>query len=84
MHPVCLRTFNYKKQQQETIHLTTKPDLKINRKDLQFFFQFAASQTNFLFNGNMYSQINGVDMGSPLAPILANVFMRYHEKGQLY
>ena len=58
MHPVCLRTFNYKKQQQETIHLTTKPDLKINRKDLQKPFQFVTSQTKFLFNGNMYDQVD--------------------------
>ena len=58
MHPVCLRTFNYKKQQQETIHLTTKPDLKISRKDLQKLFQFVTSQTKFLFNGNMYDQVD--------------------------
>ena len=72
---------------EETIHLTTdflfedKLDLKISRKDLQKLFQFATNQTNFLFNGNMYDQIDGVAMGSPLAPILANIFIGYHEKG---
>ena len=60
----------------ETIHLTidllfeAKPDLKISRKDLQKLFQFATSQTNFFFNGSMYDQVDGVAMGSPLAPIL--------------
>ena len=52
----------------------------ISRKDLQKLFQFAASQTNFPFNGNMYDEVDGVAMGSPLAPILANIFMGYHEK----
>ena len=72
---------------EETIHLTidllfeVKPDLKISRKDLQKLFQFAISQANFLFNGNIYNQVDGVAMGFPLAPILANIFMGYHEKG---
>ena len=45
---------------EETINLSidllfeVKPDLKISRKDLQKLFQFATSQTNFLFNGSMY------------------------------
>ena len=29
----------------------------------------------FQFNGSLYEQINGVAMGSPLGPLLANVFM---------
>ena len=47
------------------------------------FFQFAKSQTNFPFNGNMYNQVDGVTMGSALAPNLANIFMGFHEKGWL-
>ena len=71
---------------EETMHLTiellfeAKPNLKICRKDLQKLFQFPTGQTNFLFNGNMYHQVDGVAMSSPLAPILANIFVRYHEK----
>ena len=30
--------------------------------------------------GNMYDQGDGVTIGSPLAPTLANIFMVYHEK----
>ena len=37
-------------------------------------------QTHFLFNGSSYDQIDGVAMGSPLAPVLANLFMGHHEK----
>ena len=29
----------------------------------------------------MYNQVDGVTMGSALAPILANIFMGFHEKG---
>ena len=48
---------------EETIHLTidllfeAKPDLKISRKDLQKHFQFATSQTNFLFNGSIMTKL---------------------------
>ena len=71
----------------ETINLTidllseAKPDLKISKKDLQKLFQFATSPANFIFNGNMYDQVDGFAIGSSLAPILANIFMGYHEKG---
>ena len=40
---------------------------------------FAKSQTHFIFNGTFYNQRDGVAMGSPLAPVLANIFMGFHE-----
>ena len=30
---------------------------------------------HFMFNGEMFTQVDGVAMGSPLAPILAGIFM---------
>ena len=33
------------------------------------------SQSVFLFNGKVYQQIDGLSMGSPLAPLLANWFV---------
>ena len=33
----------------------------------------------FLFNDVYYKQIDGVAMGSPLGPTLANLFLVYHE-----
>ena len=42
-------------------------------------FLQATSKTHFLFNGDYYDQIDGVAMGSPLAPILANLFLGHHE-----
>ena len=34
----------------------------------------------FLFNGKFYNQIDGVAIGSPLEPVLANLFMGHNEK----
>ena len=36
-----------------------------------------------MFNGVYYSQIDGVAMGSPLGPTLANLFLAYHEENWL-
>ena len=33
-----------------------------------------------LFNGSFYDQTDGILMGYPLGPVLANLFMGYHEK----
>ena len=55
------------------------PSLKLSKTDLTKLFSFATSQTNFLFNGKMYDQIDGVAMGSPLAPVLANLFLGHYE-----
>ena len=45
------------------------PCLKLSKTDLTNLASFATSQTNFLFNRKMYNQIDGVPMGSPLAPV---------------
>ena len=37
------------------------------------------SETHFIFNNEIYDQTDSISMGSPLAPILANLFMGYHE-----
>ena len=60
--------------------LQNNSSLKLSKQDLTKLFSFATAQTHFLFNGNTYDQIDGVSMGSPLAPVLANLFMGHHEK----
>ena len=59
---------------------TSYPNLKISSDDLTKLFKFATCETHFLFNGKFYDQIDGVAMGSPLAPVLANLFMGLSEK----
>ena len=39
--------------------------------------------TVFYFNGNYYKQSDGVTMGSPLGPALANAFSCHHERNWL-
>ena len=69
----------------ESIDLTVSyiaegnPNLILSKADLVKLFSFATSQTNFLFNGKMYDQIDGVAMVSPIAPVLANLFLGLHE-----
>ena len=41
---------------------------------------FAAFESFFVFDGEYYIQVDGVAMGSPLGPILANAFLCYYEK----
>ena len=70
---------------QETIDIAINrfsnhnPNLKITRKELKKLFLFATPQTHFIFNSKFYNQIDGIAMGSPLAPVLANIFMGFQE-----
>ena len=41
--------------------------------------QLATSSVEFSFNNNIHPQIDGVTMGSPLGPALANIFVGYQE-----
>lgn len=41
--------------------------------------QKATSSVEFSFNNIMHQQVDGVAMGSPLGPSLANIFVGYHE-----
>ena len=44
------------------------------------FLEIALLDTYFFFNKNLYKQVDGLAMGSPIAPILANIFLCFHEK----
>ena len=54
------------------------PNLSNTRKELKKNFLFATSKTHFMFNSKLYNQIDGVTMGSPLAPVFATIFMGFH------
>ena len=47
--------------------------------ELKNLFHFATSRTHFLFKASFYDQIDDVAMGSPLALVLANLFMGHHK-----
>ena len=59
--------------------LKKDPKLKITKHELKELFHFATSKTNVIFQGVIYDQIDGIAMGSPLAPTLANLFMGSNE-----
>ena len=58
-------------------------NLNITKKELKKLFLFATSQSHFVFNVKFYNQVDGVAMGSPLAPVLANIFMGFYESKSL-
>ena len=50
-------------------------DLNLTRTDLVDLLHVATKEQLFQFDGALYEQTDGVAMGSPLGPLLANVFM---------
>ena len=55
------------------------PNLNITKKELKKLFLFATSQTQSIFNGKFYNQIDGVAMGSLLVLVLANILIGFCE-----
>ena len=52
-----------------------KYDLNLTKMDLVDLLRVATKEQLSQFNGALYEQTDGVAMGSPLGPLLANVFM---------
>ena len=55
-------------------------DLNITKFDLIELLRIATKNQLFQFEGNLYEQVDGVAMGSPLGPLMANAFMCKIEK----
>ena len=51
-----------------------------DRLSFNNLLSLAVKNCHFTFNGQIYQQIDGVAMGSPLGPLFANIFLSYHEK----
>ena len=58
----------------------SNPDIKFTKRELQKLFRIATSEIHFSLNSSIFDQIDGVAMGSPLALVLANLFMDFHER----
>ena len=67
--------------------LTQDPDLhkrtSMTIKQIVSLLEFCLNSTSFVFQGQYYQQLEGAAMGSPLSPIVANIFMEHFEKEAL-
>ena len=53
---------------------------KLSKREFKELLDLACKNSLFIFDGIYYNQIDGVAMGSPLGPCLANIFMNYMRK----
>ena len=53
---------------------------KLKRTEMKTLLEMCTKDMHFAFDGKIYRQIDGVAMGSPLGPVIANVFMVELEK----
>lgn len=51
----------------------------LSRNDFRELLTVATTDSFILFDGQYFTQIDGVAMGSPLGPTLANIFLGHHE-----
>ena len=56
---------------------------KLSRKGWYDLLKLATIQSSFIFDNILYKQIDGVAMGSPLGPTLANAIICHYEKNWL-
>jgi len=52
----------------------------MSTKALKALLEFSTKNVPFLFNDDWYMQIDGVAMGSPLAPLMASIFLQNLEQ----
>ena len=55
-------------------------DTRVTKNEMKEFILLCTKGVHFAFNGEKCTQKDGVAMGSPLAPILAGIFMVEVEK----
>ena len=75
---------------EETIEICTNELFKesdtvegLSKTEFKELLSVATKDSHFIFDGTLFKQIDGVTMGSPLGPTLANAFLVYHKKNWL-
>lgn len=64
----------------DLVYDSPNPPLQFGQRTFKKLLSMAAKNTLFLFDGTYYTQTNGVSMGNPLAPSLAEVYLQNLEK----
>ena len=59
----------------EHIYEFKEIDTRITKNEMRELILLCTKNVHFTFNDETFTQVDGVAMGSPLAPILANIFM---------
>ena len=77
--PAALDIINNKLQEDSDFHNRTK----MSTHNIIELLDFCLNNTYFIFQGVFYQQIKGVAMGSPVSPIVANIFMEAFESRAL-
>ena len=72
---VATKIIQRKLEQDQQLHLRTT--MKVEH--ITSLLKFCLKTTYFQFQGSFYEQINGTTMGSPISPIVANLFMEEFE-----
>ena len=49
-------------------------------RDTDLLLEFCVKNTYLSFEGQFYEQVEGAAMGSPVSPIIANLYMEYFEQ----
>ena len=62
---------------------TLKDRTVIGIDDTILLFEFCLKNTYFSFQGQFFEQVEGAAMGSPVSPIVANLYMEYLEQKSL-
>ena len=64
----------------DKLYALSNPPAMLPRSALKDLLVFATKKSHFVFDGQYYDQVDGVAMGSPLGPVLANIFMCHFEE----
>ena len=64
----------------KAVYLSDEPLPPLKEKSFKKLIHKVTTGVELSFNETMYQQIDGVAMGSPLGPVLVNIFVGYQEQ----